>query len=534
MREHTWRVVSRRAWPLFHKLREAGREPRRGPPPERAGSRFARLTAGPFHSAAWCVGAVLLASGARANAQSGWTLRTPAATPPAGEAAMVYDSARGVSVACLAVDTWEWDGNNWLKRTPANSPTGPRSLSFLAYDSARHVTVLFGGSTGAGYQNDTWEWDGTNWTERNPATAPSTRVDGAMAYDGVRGVTVLFGGVHAGAALGDTWEWDGTNWTQRLPAVSPSPREAPAMVFDSARGVTMLFGGSGTNALADTWEWDGTNWSEKSPTASPPARFACGMAYDSRKQAALLFGGYVNGTYLGDTWEWDGTNWTQRSPATAPSARTRCGMAFDSARIVTVLFGGAAVGGTLSSETWEWSCQDDSITQQPANQGLAAGQTAVFSVTASGPGPFSYRWRKNGVVLADGGSVSGSSTATLTINPVAPADSGSYACGVTGACAEIFSQAAVLFVDPCRTTDPTLDCNGNGILDSCEISANPALDADSNGILDSCETPPAQQAAPCGLCGPGTTAMMPLSLMVWSTIRARSSRMPRRRSPGAD
>ncbi len=37
----------------------------------------------------------------------------------------------------------------------------------MAYDSARGVTVLFGGGTDHGLSGQTWEWDGTQWTLRH-------------------------------------------------------------------------------------------------------------------------------------------------------------------------------------------------------------------------------------------------------------------------------------------------------------------------------------------------------------------------------
>src|SRR5262245_51651299 len=84
----------------------------------------------------------------------------------------------------------------------------------MVYDSARGVTLLFGGrsqSSGSYYGLDeTWEWDGVNWMQRMPQTRPWGRYGHAMAYDSDRGVTVLFGGSDFGSPLGDTWEWDGT------------------------------------------------------------------------------------------------------------------------------------------------------------------------------------------------------------------------------------------------------------------------------------------------------------------------------------
>jgi len=54
---------------------------------------------------------------------------------------------------------------------------------------------------------DTWEWDGSQWVQRTPATSPPPRWGGhAMAYDSLRGRVVLFGGSNGyNSYLGDTW-----------------------------------------------------------------------------------------------------------------------------------------------------------------------------------------------------------------------------------------------------------------------------------------------------------------------------------------
>src|SRR4029077_18528000 len=41
-----------------------------------------------------------------------------------------------------------------------------------------------------------------------------------------------------------------------------------------------------------------------------------------------------------------------------------------------------------------------SITSQPFGQTITAGQTATFSVTASGTTPLSYQWQKNGTAIS--------------------------------------------------------------------------------------------------------------------------------------
>ncbi len=67
----------------------------------------------------------------------------------------------------------------------------------------------------------------------------------------------------------------------------------------------------------------------------------------------------------------------------------------------------------------------------PADLTVCAGAQAVFSVTATGQPTLTYQWRKNGSPLSDGGSISGSTTDTLTINPTVTGDTGTYDVVVT-------------------------------------------------------------------------------------------------------
>src|ERR1044071_7782557 len=110
---------------------------------------------------ALAMGLLLFVMTCRTEAQTGgnWTLRMPAAMPPAGQVAMAYDSARGVTVLFRSgSQTWEWDGINRTPRQPAMSPSSIQAHA-MAYDSARHVTVLFGGMAPGSANNETWEWD---------------------------------------------------------------------------------------------------------------------------------------------------------------------------------------------------------------------------------------------------------------------------------------------------------------------------------------------------------------------------------------
>jgi hypothetical protein len=56
------------------------------------------------------------------------------------------------------------------------------------------------------------------------------------------------------------------------------------------------------------------------------------------------------------------------------------------------------------------------ITTQPANQTVTAGQTATFSVAATGTAPLTYQWSKNGAIITGATASSYTTPATTTTN----------------------------------------------------------------------------------------------------------------------
>lgn len=92
------------------------------------------------------------------------------------------------------------------------------------------------------------------------------------------------------------------------------------------------------------------------------------------------------------------------------------------------------------------SLQPPTILTSPASQTLAVGQTATFSVTASGTPPLAYQWRRSGVPLANGGNLSGATTATLTLTNVTQAHAGQYDVVISGPAGATTSAPAYLTV----------------------------------------------------------------------------------------
>src|SRR5437667_167665 len=91
-----------------------------------------------------------------------------------------------------------------------------------------------------------------------------------------------------------------------------------------------------------------------------------------------------------------------------------------------------------------------SITTQPANQTVTAGQTARFTVVAAGTTPLGYQWQKNGA------SIAGATAASYTTPATTTADSGAtFRVVVTNTAGTVTSSAATLTVNA-DTTAPTV------------------------------------------------------------------------------
>jgi len=86
------------------------------------------------------------------------------------------------------------------------------------------------------------------------------------------------------------------------------------------------------------------------------------------------------------------------------------------------------------------------IVTQPANQTVTAGQTATFSVAASGSAPLAYQWLKNGAAIA------GATAASYTTPATTTADTGTvFAVTVSNAAGSVTSANATLTVNPSGT-----------------------------------------------------------------------------------
>jgi hypothetical protein len=96
---------------------------------------------------------------------------------------------------------------------------------------------------------------------------------------------------------------------------------------------------------------------------------------------------------------------------------------------------------TICNITLSRSSLSPSITTQPVNESVTAGQMATFSVATNGSAPLTYQWMKNGVAIS-GASSSDYSTPVTSIT-----DNGAqFAVSVSNATGTVTSNAALLTV----------------------------------------------------------------------------------------
>jgi len=142
--------------------------------------------------------------------------------------------------------------------------------------------------------------------------------------------------------------------------------------------------------------------------------------------------------------------------ATAASYTTPATISGDSGTKFDVVVSNSAGSATsaMATLTVNAATVAPAITTQPANQSVTVGQTATFSVTATGTAPLSYQWQKNSA------NINGATSASYTTPATASGDNGAKfdvvvsnsAGSATSAMATLTVNAAT--VAPAITTQP--------------------------------------------------------------------------------
>jgi uncharacterized delta-60 repeat protein len=175
---------------------------------------------------------------------------------------------------------------------------------------------------------------------------------------------------------------------------------------------------------------------------------------------------WMRGGTLPEVWQTtfeqsvDGINWTLLGGGTRIAGGWS--LAVGSVTNGIIRARGYSGGGGVSSSLFETMLKTPSVVAQPVSRTNNAGTTATFNVGVIGASPFGYQWFKGNTALSDGGNVSGSATATLTLNNVSGADAASYLVVITNNYGAITSEVATLTVMPGVT--PTVTWTNPGAI----------------------------------------------------------------------
>jgi hypothetical protein len=202
----------------------------------------------------------------------------------------------------------------------------------------------------------------------------------------------------------------------------------------------------------------GVNFTDTTASAAPTITTQPGNQTVTAGQTATFTVVATGTAPLTYQWQKNGVN---VSGATAASYTTAATTTADSGTTFRVVVNNTA--GTVTSAaatlTVTAATVTPTITTQPANQTVTTGQTATFSVAATGSAPLSYQWNKNGTAIA------GATSSSYTTPATTSSDNGSsFVVVVSNSAGKVTSSAVTLTVNAAAPTvsfSPTTLTFGN-------------------------------------------------------------------------
>lgn len=353
----------------------------------------------------------------------------------------VYDSTfvngQFVAVGASGFVSVSADGATWTRRTTNSG----HFLNAIAFGAGLYVAATGFGDVLTSPDTITWtdrtvgdnaqNWGvvfannqfvavGSGGTIRTSANGTSwTKVTGTGITTNFRSIAAL-GGVYVAVGEGGNiyTSTDGTSWTARTSGTTWNLNRV--RVVD---GILFAIGESRT-ALVST---DGATW-------VPLPDSQIGWAY--RDVARLHDGFYVTSSIGGVLKSTDLQTWTQ--VATLAYQEDLWTMSMGAGHVAV---GGN--GGSLLESALPATGAAPAIAVPPTDRTLAAGNNAILSVVATGTGPLTFQWKKEGVDLG------GATGAVLILPGAQTTASGNYSVVVSGpGGSPATSSSVVLTVNP--------------------------------------------------------------------------------------
>ena len=314
---------------------------------------------------------------------------------------------------------------------------GKRLFPALATGFMAIVLTACGGSSSSGGS------DSAGGTPVETPIAPSITTQPAD-QTAITGQMATFLVKATGTSLSYQWKKNGTHITGATSSSYTTPATSSA---DSGAKYSVSVSNSVSSVTSNTATLT------VSDTAVAPAITTQPAAQSVTQGQTATFLVKASGTSLQYQWKKGGTDIPDATFSTYTTPATSMG---DSGGVFTVVVSNALGTVTSSSATLTVTAAAvaPTITTQPAAQAVAPGQTASFSVVATGTEPLAYQWQKNGT------NIDGATTNTYTTPATSIADIGAalaYSVVVTNSAGTVTSNNASLAVleAPAITVQPT-------------------------------------------------------------------------------
>ncbi len=330
-------------------------------------------------------------------------------TAPPGDQTAVAGGNVGFSVGAAGTGLsyqWYFNGGSLLART--NSAL---NLSGVTPNSAGIYCVVVSGACGAPQTN----------CVTLTVNVPVTVIAPPANQTNCPGTTAVFSETATGTALTYQWYFNGGLLTGQTNALLVLTNVSSANAGSYCVVTTGAAGGPLTNCATLTVN-------ARVAIVTPPA------SSTNCPGTTAFFSMDATGTGLNYQW-FKGAN---ALPSQTNSSLTLNNVGANDAGTYSVIVSGACSSATNSVGL---TVNQNATVAPLAGVTRNIGGSASFSATASGTGPFSCVWKKNGAVLP------GQTASELTLTNLQPADSGTYRVEVTGTCGNAAASSAMLTIN---------------------------------------------------------------------------------------
>ena len=319
-------------------------------------------------------------------------------------------------------------------------------------------SVAGGGPSGVGGPpvNNIARWDGTSWSTLGPG------LNGAgLGLLRLPNGDILATGsfTQAGSVIVNRIaRWNGTSWSA-MGGGSINTVNTAAVLPDGTIIAPLNFSGSGGMA-----RWTGSTWEPLGGGMFFQTVYELRVGPDGSLFAAGSFN-QTQGSVQNSIARWNGVQWAGLGTGTNSSVVSMT-MAPGNRIYLQGTFTTAGGIPAFGFARYDYGNASVTITGQPTSLTRCSGAAASFTVTASGTGPFTYQWRRNGI---DVNTTTNPSAATPTLNIASVGNNtiGTYTCVVTsaGGCAAVLSNPATL--STVTGTAPTISMDPDPVA-ACE------------------------------------------------------------------